>query len=153
MTATVSQTDRISCRRRDENNGDAPRGHTADRVEQGLCLTLCKNGSGLVEDQKTQLIFGQFSCNFRKLLVSDRHTADDHVTVDVDTHLFNGFDCRLIHCLPVQCVQTFSENLRQKVLLFRFAVKYDIFLCLETGNQGKLLVYHADTRCDGIEGR
>ena len=136
----------------DENNGDTPRGHAADRIQQGIRLTLCQNSRGLVEDQKTQLVFGQFSCDFRELLVSDRHAADDHVAVDVDTHLLDGFDSRLIHCLPVECVQALSENLREKILLFRFAVEDDVLLCLETGDQGKFLMYHADSRCDRVKG-
>ena len=36
-----------------ENNGDASRTYRGSS-EQGLCLALCKNGSGLVENQKTR---------------------------------------------------------------------------------------------------
>ena len=135
----------------DKDDRDSPGGHAADGIQQGFRLPLCQDCCRLIQNEEPQLILGELSGDLRKLFVTYGHTADDHMAVDRHAHFFNRFLSRLIHGLPVQGVQTVSKDLREEVPLFRFAVQDNVLFRLKARDQGKLLMYHADARLDGIK--
>ena len=81
----------------DEDDCDPSGGHSADRVEERLCLFLGQNRGGFIEDQDPELLLGEFSRDLSKLLVTDRHAVDHHVLIDRDTHLFDRCLRSVVH--------------------------------------------------------
>ena len=135
-----------------KDDGNAPLGHTADGIQQRIRFLLRQHGGGLIQDQQLQLILAQLSCNFGKLLMTDRHIADAHVGIDVDTHLLDGGIRTLIHFFIVQGVQPGAEHFGQNILLLGLTVEQNIFRGSKAGNQREFLMHHTDTGFQCIEG-
>ena len=85
--------------------------------------------------------------------MADRHVADDHMLIDVNAHLFDGFRRAFVHLLIIEGIETVAEDLGDHVALFRFAVEQNIFCRREAGNQGKFLMHHADSGLERVKRR
>ena len=93
----------------DEDDRDAPCGHTADGVQQRVGLFLRQHGSGLVQDQQLQVFLTELTGDLGKLLVAHGHAADDHFLVDLHAHFFDGALGARIHFLIVESVHSVAE--------------------------------------------
>ena len=138
---------------RDKDYGDASCRHTADRVKKRLRFSLRQNGRGLVQDQDPELLFGQFSRDLGKLLVTDRHAVDHHVLIDRHAHLLDSGLGSFVHFLAIERIQSVSKYLRNDITLLGLTVEQNVLCRVKTRNQGKFLVYHTDTGRDRLKGR
>ena len=136
----------------DEDHGDALSGHAPDGVQKGLGLLLGEHGGGLVQNQQLQLVLAQLPGDLGELLVAHRHTADDHFGVDLHAHLLDGLGGAAVHLLVVQGVEPLAEDLGDHVSLLGLPVEEDILRGGEAGDQGELLVDHADARLQRVKG-
>ena len=94
----------------DEDDCDPSLGHSADRSKKRFRLFLGKNRGGLIEDQDPELLFGEFSCDLRKLFVTYRHAVDHHVLIDRDTHLLDRCLRSVVHLLAVKSIESVPEH-------------------------------------------
>ena len=85
----------------DKDDGNAACGHRTDGVQQRRRFLLGQNRGRLVENEKLEVVLAELSRNFRKLLVTDRHVADDHMLVDMNAHLLDGFCRAFVHLLVI----------------------------------------------------
>ena len=99
------------------------------------------------------MIFAQLARNFGKLLVPDRHIADDHVRVDRNAHLADRLGGAGVHFFIIQRVQPVAEHLGEYILFLRLTIEQNIFGGRKAGNQGKLLMHHADAGMQRIKRR
>ena len=136
----------------DEDYGDLLGGHGPDGIQQSLGLLLRENGGGLVQNQQLELILAQLTGNLCKLLVAHGHTADDHFRVDLHAHLLDGRGGPPVHLLVVQGVEPLAEDLGDHILFLGLPIEEDILCGGEAGNQGELLVDHADAGLQRVEG-
>ncbi len=136
-----------------EYHSDAPGRHAADGIQQRSRLALGQDRRGFVEDQELQLFLAELARDLGKLLVTDGHVVDDHLAVDLHAHLLDGIAGALSHGGAIQRVQPLAEHLGDHALFLGFTVQQDVFRGAEAGNQGKLLVHHADAGRERIKGR
>ena len=80
------------------------------------------------------------------------HVADNHIAADLHAHLVDRLIRPLGNGLVIQGVQPGPKNLGDNVGLGGLPVEQDVFGGGKAGNQGKLLVYHADTGGQGLKG-
>ena len=80
------------------------------------------------------------------------HTADDHFRVDLHAHLLDGRGGPPVHLLVVQGVEPLAEDLGDHILFLGLPIEEDILCGGEAGNQGELLVDHADAGLQRVEG-
>ena len=127
-----------------KDDGDAPGGHTPDGGKQGFRFLLREYGGGLIQDQQLELVLAELPGDFRKLFVPDGHIMNDHGSVNMHAHLFDGFFGFFGHFFPIQGIETVTENLGDHAFLFRLPVQQDILSGRKAGNEGEFLVDHAD---------
>ena len=99
----------------DKDDGNTARCHRADGVKQRCRFLLGQNRGRLVENEKLEVVFTQLTGDFRKLLMADRHVADDHMLIDVNAHFLDGFRRAFIHLLIIEGIETVAEDLGDHV--------------------------------------